>query len=103
MRDGVADRLFELVQFRVEPMGAFGADAVGEVGVGMAGDVVLDLLPGAVVFADFFAGGADGQQAAEGFDLLEGFLQLGDQCFPLFGRLCLTTAISMADRSSLMS
>jgi hypothetical protein len=53
---------------------------MGEAGVGMAGDVILDLLPGVVIIvADFFAGSADRQQAAEGFDLLERFLQLGDQ------------------------
>ena len=68
------------IQFRIEPVGAFGADAVSKVRRGMTGDVVFNLLPAAVVVvADSLAGSADGQQAAEGADFTLGTLQLGDQ------------------------
>lgn len=61
---------------------------MGEIGFGMLGDVVFDRLPAAVLFvADPFAGGADGEQPAEGFDLLKGFLQSLDENFLGLGGL----------------
>jgi len=47
----------------------FRADAVGEHGFGMRGNVGFHLPPVALVVADAFAGGADGQQAGQQFDM----------------------------------
>ena len=57
--------LFSLVVIiLVELAGAFRADAVAELGVGMGTDVILDLIPIAFVVSDFFAGRANGEKAA---------------------------------------
>ena len=62
-------------EIRIESTGTVGAYAVGEMGIGVAGDVSFDILPTAVaVVADTFAGGTDGQESAEGLDLLQGRL-----------------------------
>src|SRR5688572_15537184 len=45
--------------------GAFRADAVAEVRCGMLGDIVLDLLPLAVLIPDILAVGADREDALE--------------------------------------
>src|SRR5207237_10049685 len=48
---------------------AIGAKAVAEFGVGVQGEIALDLLPVLLVVVDFFAVGADRQDAAQLFDL----------------------------------
>src|SRR5208282_3320641 len=67
------------LQFREIFPGALRAVAVRESGVGVLLDLALHLAPVALVVADFLAGGADGQQAAQGLDLRQGLLQLGNQ------------------------
>ena len=43
---------------------AFRANAVAELGVGMAADIFFDLIPIAFIVANFFTGGTNVQQAA---------------------------------------
>ena len=66
-------------QVRVQLLDAIRADAVGEGGIGVFLDVALHLAPIALVVADFFATGADGQQPAQGLHAGEGFLQVQDE------------------------
>ena len=70
---------------RLPPLVAFRAKAVAEDGVGTGGDVFLELFPAIFVILNPFALAADGEQAAEGFDLFQGFLQFAHQmvAFPL--------------------
>jgi len=46
---------------------------VAETGLAVGADVALHLFPVALVVADFFAVGADGDETAEGADVLQGF------------------------------
>src|ERR1700690_1680186 len=79
------------IHFREKLQGALRAVAVRESGVGMLLNVAFHLAPIAPVVAGFLAGGADGQQAAQGLNLREGLLQLGNQAvlrghgLPAFG------------------
>ena len=53
---------------------AIGANAVSEGRVGMSGDVAFNLIPVPLIVPDFLAPGANGEQAAEGFNFVS---QLG--------------------------
>src|SRR4051812_39336954 len=69
-RTGSSDSLLVLpprifVQFRRDDLITRRTDAVAELGVGMLGDVALDLHPVLVVVADPFAVAADRQQTAQ--------------------------------------
>ena len=59
---------------------AGGADAVGESGGGVVGDVVFDGDPGAIVVEGAAAPGAHEDEAAEDFDFFQGFSE-GLVCF----------------------
>src|SRR3989338_2030779 len=72
-------------KFRIELLRAVRADAMRKFGFGMLGDVVLNLLPVALVIADFFAGGANRQKTTQGFDLFDCLLILNAELFA--GRL----------------
>ena len=61
--------------FGIEFVEAVGAEAVGETGAGMGLEELLELVPIAFVVADFFAGGANGDEAVEDLDVVEGFLE----------------------------
>src|SRR5262249_51525145 len=65
--------------FRVEPLDAIGANAMGKVGVGMLLNIGLHLLPVAVVVADLFAAGTNREQPAQRFDGCQGIGQFLDQ------------------------
>ena len=65
--------------FGVELVGALRTQAVAEFGLGMRTDVGLDLVPVALVVADFLAGHADGQQPAEDLDFREGVFAFRDE------------------------
>jgi hypothetical protein len=45
---------------------------MSELGIGMLGKVGLELIPVAAIVTNFFAGGANGQQAAQTFDVGQG-------------------------------
>ena len=62
------------------------ADAVAEVGLGVVRDVGLHLLPVTLIIPDSFAGSAHREHAAQGLDLGQRILKLGDQPFTLFLR-----------------
>jgi len=55
-------------QLWIQLVQAFGTDTVRKLRVGMVPDIGFDTFPIAMVIADVFAGGADGQQAAERLD-----------------------------------
>ena len=54
-----------------------------KIGIRSISNINLDLLPITLVIADFFASGANRQQAAEGFDLSQGVCQFLNQPQPL--------------------
>ena len=54
---------------RIQPLDAIGTNAVSKIGIRMGADIGFDLLPIPLIVANFFAGGANGQQAAEGLDM----------------------------------
>ncbi len=64
-----------LVEFRVQLLRAIRAQAVAERHVGVLGQVGLQLVPAALVVADFFAAGTDRNKAGERLDLIPGRLQ----------------------------
>ena len=67
--------------FRIELCGAFRADAVTELHLSMVPDVVFDLVPVALVVADFLARCTDGQDSSESIQLAHGLSQ--EECsFP---------------------
>ena len=66
-------------KLRVELGSTFGADAVREINVLVLLEINFQLLPVAVVVADFFARGADRQEAAQGFGVRQCFGQIFDQ------------------------
>ena len=69
--------VFALKHLRAEvAAGALRADAVGEGGLGVLLDVLLDAHPVAGIVADALAPCADGEEAAEGLDGIEGVLEL---------------------------
>ena len=54
------------------------ADTVSEIGLRMVPDINLQPLPGPVIVADFFAGGANWQQPMQNPQLLQGLLVLAE-------------------------
>ena len=62
---------------------AFGAEAVGEVGIGAAADIGFQALPFPLGVADFVAKGTHGQKPMQRLDMIQGGLQFGDEFFPL--------------------
>ena len=78
---------FVFIIFRIQLFRAFRADAVAELGLGVAADIPLDLVPVPLVVTNFFAGSAYGQQAAQCPDLGKGILQFLDKLPPAL--LCL--------------
>jgi hypothetical protein len=63
----------------IEAPGTFRTDPVGEVSLRAVADVTLDRDPFTAFIANFFARGADGRNAGEGFDLGQGIGQFRDQ------------------------
>ena len=59
--------------------GAFGAHAVGELDRSAVANVDLDWLPGSDFVTNFFAGGANGQDAGEHLRFGEGLLKIGSE------------------------
>ena len=56
---------------------------MAESGRAVGFDVGFDLVPVALIVADTLAGGADGQQAAQGFDFVQGALEFPNKLLPL--------------------
>ena len=54
---------------RIKPLDAIGTNSVSKIGIRMGADIRFDLLPIPLIVANLFAGGANGQQAAEGLDM----------------------------------
>src|SRR5436309_8632928 len=71
-----------LVVFWIKALETFRANAMSKISIRMFLDISLDLLPIPVIIPDLFAGGANGQQTAEGLDLLERVLEFLDQLEP---------------------
>ena len=59
---------------------------MAELHLGVTAEIALQLLPGPAGVLDFFAAGADGQQAVEPFCLGQGGLQFPDEVFLAFFR-----------------
>ena len=72
-------RVVQFGDFVFEFFPATGADAVGEVRVGVRMNVLLDRLPVALVVADTFAPGANRDEAGQGFDLGQRLLEFADE------------------------
>src|ERR1700722_6556493 len=66
----------------IQQLHAIGTDRVRKFRLRMFTHKRLQLLPVAVVVANFFARGANGQQAAQCFDLRERLVQMRDQIGP---------------------
>ncbi len=63
----------------IKALNACWAEAVREIRARAVPDVSLKLLPRAILVADFLAGGADGQKAAQLMDPAERLLQFGNE------------------------
>jgi hypothetical protein len=77
-----------LDEVRIQSVEALGTDAMGELGVRVISHIDFDLGPVAVVVADLFAGGADGQQPAQGLDFGERVLKFRDESLSLLPPVC---------------
>ena len=66
---------------------------MAELGIGVLADVAFQLGPYFLVVPDLFADRADGQDALQGLDLGQGFLEIGDQLFPFLDKTLMRAAI----------
>ena len=65
----------------------------------MIPDVGFDLIPVSFIIPDFFAGGTDGQQAAQRLHFGEGFLQFFDQLLAAIQTLANSNEADSSDPS----
>ena len=71
-------------EFGVELFYTIGTNAMTEVGFCVPCDIRFQLIPVATIIADFFARGANRDEAAQGLDVRERGLQVGDELLALY-------------------